>query len=369
MDSTLNLCATGREIASQPKVWRAWCTPLAGEARLLRAWIGERRPDEIWLSGAGSSAFIGEVVARELDATSRVPVKAVASTDFVSSPRSFLRPGVRPLIVSFGRSGNSSESLGVLELVDRLLPAADRLNITCNGESALAMHRGPGPGESRALVLPEETHDSGFAMTASFTTMMLSALAVLSDLDLDGVAARIATAAANAEKMIGLDLAVLDFASPPERIVFLGSGCLVGAARECALKVMELTAGRVAALWETPLGFRHGPKSFVDDSTRVVLLVASDALTRRYDLDLAAELKRQFGPQAVLTMGEADTEPHVVVGANGSDGWRAPVFVILAQIAGVRWSSDTGLNVDDPFAGHGNLTRVVSGVRLYADRV
>lgn len=369
MDSTLNFCATGREIVLQPQVWRAWIAPLAGAVNTLRTWIAGRRPDEIWLSGAGSSAYVGDIVAGELGATSHVPVKAVASTDFVSCPRNYLRKGVRLLVVSFGRSGNSSESLGVLDLLDRLMPEADRLNITCNREGVLATRPARGPGDSRALVLPESTHDSGFAMTASFTTMTLSALAVLSDLGPATLAERMEAAAASAETMVGLDLAALGMASPPERIVFLGSGSLMGAARESALKVMELTMGRVAALWDTPLGFRHGPKSFVNERTRVVVMIAGDPVVRRYDLDLIAELRRQFGTGTVLTMGEADAEPDVVVAANGSDGWRAPVFVILAQIAGVRWSSDMGINVDDPFAGHGNLTRVVSGVRLYADLV
>jgi tagatose-6-phosphate ketose/aldose isomerase len=31
----------------------------------------------------------------------------------------------------------------------------------------------------------------------------------------------------------------------------------------------------------------------------------------------------------------------------------------------VRWSDALGLPVDDPFAGQGTLTRVVSGVQLY----
>ncbi len=369
MDSSLSLWATGREIRSQPDVWRAWIAPLIAHAGALREWIAERGCDEIWLSGAGSSAFIGNVIAGELGASSRIPVKAVASTDFVSCPKNFLRPGVRPLVVSFGRSGDSSESLGVLDLLDRRLPEADRLNITCNEQSALATRSGPGPGESRALILPAETHDSGFAMTASFTTMTFSALAVLADIDVQAVAARIEKAAAGADRLIEVDLTAVDFASPPERIVFLGAGSLMGAARESALKVMELTTGRVAALWDTPLGFRHGPKSFVNDRTRIVVMISGDPLTSRYDRDLVDELGRQFGADKVLTMGEAAVEPDVVVEANGSDGWRAPVFVLLAQIAGVRWSSDMGINVDDPFAGHGNLTRVVSGVRLYADQV
>ncbi len=46
---------------------------------------------------------------------------------------------------------------------------------------------------------------------------------------------------------------------------------LQGAARESALKVLELTAGKLAAFYDSPTGFRHGPKSLVDDETLVVV--------------------------------------------------------------------------------------------------
>lgn len=62
--------------------------------------------------------------------------------------------------------------------------------------------------------------------------------------------------------------------APWKRIVYLGSGGLQGAARESALKVLELTAGKLAAFYDSPTGFRHGPKSLVDDETLVVVFVS-----------------------------------------------------------------------------------------------
>ncbi len=80
--------------------------------------------------------------------------------------------------------------------------------------------------------------------------------------------------------------------APWKRIVYLGSGGLQGAARESALKVLELTAGKLAAFYDSPTGFRHGPKSLVDNETLVVVFVSSHPYTRQYDLDLLAELRR-----------------------------------------------------------------------------
>ena len=51
------------------------------------------------------------------------------------------------------------------------------------------------------------------------------------------------------------------------RACFVGSGALRAVADECALKVVELSAGKVTTLAETPLGLRHGPMSSVDGQT------------------------------------------------------------------------------------------------------
>ncbi|XNM79562.1 SIS domain-containing protein [Escherichia coli] len=67
--------------------------------------------------------------------------------------------------------------------------------------------------------------------------------------------------------------------APWKRIVYLGSGGLQGAARQSALKVLELTAGKLAAFYDSPTGFRHGPKSLVDDETLVVVFVSSHPYT------------------------------------------------------------------------------------------
>jgi fructoselysine-6-P-deglycase FrlB-like protein len=150
----------------------------------------------------------------------------------------------------------------------------------------------------------------------------------------------------------------------PARAVFLGSGPLLAAARESALKVLELTAGEVATLWDSTLGFRHGPKAFVNAHTQVHVLVSSDPHTQRYDLDVVHEIRRQFGPSAVCTIGPAQAQCDVVVPTVGNDGWSLVLYVLYAQYMAMYWSHAMGLHVDNPFAS-GNLTRVVTGVTLY----
>ena len=344
-DTSLETWATWREIHQQPQVWRDWGRALDVEG--LRAWISDQNADDIWLCGAGTSAYIGDIIAAALP-----NVRSVPSTDLVANPSAFLN-GNRPLVVSFGRSGNSTESIGTLDALDVLAPDAPRLHITCNPDGALATRSATGP--LRVINLPEATHDAGFAMTSSFSTMLLTALALL-DAHCD-VPARFNALADQ------LDALLPKFGSPrPERAVYVGSGPLAFAAREAALKVMELSAGQIPALWDSTLGFRHGPKSFVLGATNITVFTSSHAPTSNYDADLIAELKDQFPNATVSSLGpKGDIDITMPFGP----AWAAPLCIAASQIDGVRWASELGLNVDNPFDGKGTLSRVVSGVKLY----
>lgn len=356
---------TTREIAQQPAVWRAFAPQVSAFAAEIRAWLTVRAHDEVWFCGAGTSAFIGETLAAYLNrAGGPARFRAVPTTDLVSSPRGFLRPGVRTLVVSFGRSGNSSESLGTLDLLNAHAPEADRLHITCNGDSALARPSPQGPGEQRTLVLPPETNDRGFAMTSSYTTMLLSALACFDPAPPEDPAVLMARLADAAEALIERGFRDLARLPMPERVVFLGSGPLTGSARECALKVLELTAGNITTSWDSTLGFRHGPKAVVNDKTLVFVLQSADPFTQAYDVDLANEIAAQFSAQTILRLGAAETGADIAVPAIGNDAWGSVLHVLIAQMLAVIWSERMGFAVDDPFAGR-NLTRVVAGVKLY----
>ena len=338
--------ATWAEIMRQPVIWRRWAGPLAGRAADLRDWIASH--DEIWLSGAGTSAYVGEIAAwgeRRL-----VPAP---TTDVVACPQDWLGREGRILSVQFGRSGDSSESVGMLDLLDAHRPDISRLSITCNGEGALAA-RMTG-ADARAIVLPEATHDAGFAMTSSFTTMLLTALACLGAIEV-----RVLRDLADRAETILSDLEARVIPRP-DRAVFLGSGALRGAARESALKVLELTAGRTATGWDSALGFRHGPKSFVGEDTCVFVSVHPHPHTARYDRAIAAEVAAQFPGASLVTMGEGC---EIEIGTCGEPRADAVLHVLAAQVLAARWSAELGLDVDDPFEGRA-LTRVVSGVALH----
>ena len=222
---------TYREVMHQPDVWLTAARELPALAGDVRAWIQARGYEEVWFCGAGTSAFIGESLSAYLnERRTAVRYRAVPTTELVAHPQGLLRPGTRRLLVSFGRSGESPETLATLALLDR--SGAGGLHITCNANGALARSAGP---RQRALVLPPETHDAGFAMTSSYSTMLLYALACFDDLPLTDIGPRLELMAAAGRDVLAAANRIAATLPPPQRVAFLGGGELGGVARESAL--------------------------------------------------------------------------------------------------------------------------------------
>ena len=265
----------------------------------------DRNGMRVILTGAGTSAFIGECLAPYLDAKLACRVEAIATTDLVSAPYLYFERETPTLLVSFGRSGNSPESVAALDLADQFVHEIFHLVVTCNAEGALA-GKASTSGNGRTILLPEETHDRSFAMTSSFSCMMYAALAALSGID--GMQARIEPIAQAVEAVIKQQAAPMRALAGRgyERVVYLGSHIFKGLAREAALKLLELTDGGIVAAYDSPMGFRHGPKTIVNGKTLVVVFLSNNAYTRRYDLDLLDEIARDGKSGGLLAISARD---------------------------------------------------------------
>lgn len=359
---------TRREILQQPDTLRATHALLAGQRGSIEAFLAPllANPDlRIMLAGAGTSAFIGECLAATLTRGTGRCVEAVATTDIVSAPDLYLKSDTPTLVVSFGRSGNSPESIAAIELVDARVSDAHHLIITCNADGALAKRAG---NDAYVVTLPEATHDRGFAMTSSFSAMMYAALAIFSGIQ--GCDARIepiAEAVAGALETVELRMAKLA-AREFRRVVYLGSGPFQGLAREAALKLLELTDGATATMFDSTLGFRHGPKTFVNRDTLIVVFVSNDPLTRAYDRDMIEELRKDDVAGAVLVVsaqGEIGDTIAVRGLESAADSDLLFPYIIPAQLFALHASLDRGLTPDTPNKA-GTVNRVVQGVRIYS---
>lgn len=361
---------TTREVLQQPTLWSRIEAQVASERARLDSFLAPLLAQEnlrVILTGAGTSAFIGECLAPALARHSLHPVQAVATTDLVAGPDSLLSPAVPTLLVSFARSGNSPESLAALELVDGYVEHCAHLVITCNAEGAL-YQRARTADNAFVLLLPEESNDRSFAMTSSFSGMLFAAALVLGALRGTDYGTRLAQMAeAVLPRCRPLLSQLIDGAF--ERVVFLGSKELKGLAHEAALKMLELTDGRVMALAESALGFRHGPKTILNSRTLVVAFVSNEPYTRQYDWDVIQELRRDAVAARVIALsGSAGPKPHADdVSLNApaaADLALCLPFVLFAQSLALARSLSLGLTPDRPNVA-GTVNRVVQGVTIY----
>ncbi|MFD9287516.1 SIS domain-containing protein [Streptomyces sp. NPDC060030] len=368
---------TIREIAQQPAVWRQ-VDRIVGESRTaLDAFLRPLKADpdlRVVLTGAGTSAFAGEVLSTTLARRLGRRVDAISTTDLVADPQGHFAGDAPTLLVSFARSGDSPESVATTELAEQVLTTVHHLVITCNSEGHLARTHAGRPS-SYVLLMPPESNDQGFAMTSSFTSMTLAALLALGGEAYEGVTERLARAAEwiiNSDRADRAVAALVD--REPERIVFLGSAALKGLAGESALKVLELNGGTVVTGAETSLGFRHGPKAVLNERTAVVVYLANDPYTRRYDMDIVAELRASHSPDAVVTVTSGSTEsPDEGTSHNDwivpdigdvDDAALALPSVVYAQLIALRSALARGIRADNPFPS-GEVNRVVQGVVLH----
>ncbi len=364
---------TEEEIRQQPASWIRSLNNISSIRSAIDRFLTPllcKNDLRIILTGAGTSAFIGDIIAPWLSRHTGKNITAVPTTDLVTNPMDYLTP--HPLLlVSFARSGNSPESVAAVELANQFVPECYHLSITCN-EAGNLYQNAVDSDNAFALLMPAETHDRGFAMTSSITTMMASCLAVFAPDMINNQTFRdVADRCQTILTSLG-DFSKGVFGNQPwKRIVYLGSGGLQGAARESALKVLELTAGKLAAFYDSPTGFRHGPKSLVDNETLVVVFISSHPYTRQYDLDLLAELRRdQQALRVVAIAAESDpvidAGPHILLPPSRAfiDTELAFCFLIYAQVFALTQSISVGNTPDTPSAS-GTVNRVVQGVVIH----
>ncbi|MFR2795559.1 SIS domain-containing protein [Romboutsia timonensis] len=370
---------TAKEIIQQPDTWRESIKNLIKNKIEIKSFIDSflsKKEFRIILTGAGTSAFAGEVCEPYLTSLLNKRVEAIATTDLVASPKSYFIKDMPTLLVSFARSGNSPESVHAVNLANQLVDDLYQVVITCNENGKLAKNT-VNDEKSLLLLMPPQTNDLGFAMTSSFTTMVLNAMAVFNINNIENFSSDVDKLSNSVNDFIENNIEKVTSLSNEdfERIVYLGSSTSKGIARESALKVLELTAGKVNASYDTPLGFRHGPKSVVDDKTVSVIYISNDEYTRKYDLDLAKEMLAHKKNDKVVIVGDnieedilnkADYVFNVEnINYNVENEVLLPLQqIIFGQMLSFLKSVNLGITPDNP-CPTGEVNRVVQGVILH----
>ncbi|MFC5630744.1 MULTISPECIES: SIS domain-containing protein [Streptococcus] len=371
---------TTREIKQQPEIWqealKLFKDKVTDIASFLDKVVGssKEKPVKVIFTGAGTSQYVGDTILPYLKRTadrSRFIFESIGTTELVSAPYDHLFADETVLLVSFARSGNSPESVAAVALTNQIVPNAYHLTITCAAEGLLAK-RAAGDEKNLLLLMPSRSNDAGFAMTGSFTCMLLTSLLIFDDAEslenkekyvsyLYQIGQDIISREEELQKLINLEF---------NRVVYLGSGSMAALTREAQLKILELTAGKIATIFDSSMGFRHGPKSFVNEKTIVLDFVHNDSYTRQYDIDLLEEVyddQIALKTLAVAQKGElkfsGDTF-ELLSDIILPEGYLALGMILVAQTISLLASIKVNNTPDTPSAS-GTVNRVVKGVIIH----
>jgi tagatose-6-phosphate ketose/aldose isomerase len=313
------------------------------------------------ITGAGTSAYAAAAIAEAWPGARAIPttdllLQSTAETELAVP---FIAEG--GLLISLARSGDSPESVAVVERFQRLFPAVHHLAFVCNAEGRLA--KTPGV---EAICLDPRTNDRSLAMTSSFSNLALGGLALLHGEQLAAALPDICREVS--DQLTTLNAAAEQIANwCDDRIVVLTSG-MHALASEASLKIVEMTDGRVFAMPETYLGLRHGPICFLREETPVICFSSMDANKRRYEQDLVEDLK-QRGLGRVVVVGNSDGGDIFPVRASASnlpDSLRTPFEIVFAQLLAYHLSVHAKIDPDNP-SPHGTITRVVRPFSIHQD--
>jgi tagatose-6-phosphate ketose/aldose isomerase len=374
----LGAANTTAEIKQQPDLWAETFALYKDKSREIEEFLFKLSTKysriRVIFTGAGTSAYVGDTVTpylKEKVDEKQWEMLSIPTTTLVSNPYQFLKADIPTLLVSFARSGNSPESVAAVQLAGQIVSELYQITITCAKEGQLAK-RAAGDENNLLLLMPEKSNDQGFAMTGSYTCMALTALLVFDSLSIEEKSTIVKMIHQMGESVIQREEIIQaiikhDF----DRIIYLGSGCLEGLAREAQLKILELTAGKVVTAFDSTLGFRHGPKSFVNEKSLVFVFVSNHPYTRQYDLDMLKEMQQDNIATYICAIEvEGNTKYDGNTFGFGSeaqfvpDAYLALPFVMIGQTISLLASVKVGNTPDTP-SPTGTVNRVVKGVTIY----
>jgi len=329
----------------------------------------------VFLVGAGTSDYVGRSLVPVLRRLWQCEVIAVPSTSLLTNVEQWLIHDRRYLWISFSRSGDSPEGVSVLEKALASHPEIRHIVVSCNAEGRMT-GSAAGKKQALAITLDDAANDRSLAMTSSFSNMVIfgQCLAHIHELERYEAILHQLVEAGSSFLPFAADAAAALAAESYSRVCFIGSGALEGAAVESALKVLELTAGKILCMSESAMGLRHGPMAALDKTTLLVALLSSNENVARYERDLLQETMKKGLVKTQIAVGgqsgyslDGFAERYLAPSVKTAvpDDCRPPVDVMFGQLLGLFFSLRCNLTPDRPSPG-GVINRVVQNVKIYS---
>jgi tagatose-6-phosphate ketose/aldose isomerase len=375
------LAHTPAEIAQQPTTWQSTFSLFRQRQAEINAFLSagglSLDPNScpvVFLVGAGTSDYVGQSLVYLLRRMWQCDVIAVPSTDLLTHADALILPHRRYLWISFSRSGDSPEGVAVLREALEKRPYIHHLIVCCNAKGQM-IRETVGQPQALGICLNDAVNDRGLAMTSSFTNMVLFGQCLAHAADLgpyEEILGQLVQAGRCFLRVAGECAAELA-GEPFAKACLVGSGPLRAVARESALKVLELTAGKTPTMSESALGLRHGPMAALDKETLFVSFLSGEPRVQKFEMDLLEEIGRkrlvrsrvviagQFPSQAD-SLAEYRLAPGTSIAV--ADDYRPIVDVMFGQMLGLFFSLRWNLRPDSP-SPNGAISRVVQNVNIH----
>jgi len=301
--------------------------------------------------GCGSSYLLSRLIAAFWTKHFYIPATGVPASELLFAPEETLRRIGAEQIVLMSRSGETTETMRVAELL-KSHKTVQTLAVTCNPKSELenlCMH----------TFMMDWADEKSTVMTRSFTAILLA----FQRLALEFVGDELLSAALGELPKVGqkwLDAngkRIQEFATKRKftDYVFLGQGVHYWLAEEAALKVTEMSSS-YAQVYHS-LEFRHGPRSIAGPETLITFYMSDAA--RNAEITLARELKA-LGAAVFVIVNRAsdelkDCDLVLELGLDAPESARYAMTAIPAHLLGMGVGLRKGLDPDSPR----NLTRAV----------
>lgn len=330
------------EISSQGSAWAEIIPLILNQREAIRELF--EGIDAVVFTGCGSGLNASYSAAPLFQILTGIPARSIPAAETYLFPDACLPGGKKHAAVLISRSGRTSEVLRSLDYFRER--SFMTLGITCTADSPLAQ------GSDLCLLLTPVS-EQAVATTRSLTGMILAAQLVSAIVAkdasyLDELFRLPEVFIANLEqyhalgKLIGEETRLARFA-------FVGNGPFFGCARECQLKVKEMTLLPADAY--PMFDFRHGPQSNVSPRMLVTALLSDTAPQQE-----AAFLKDMFALDGIV-WGICDKSDvniknatHYVLELNSnlSELARLPLYLPAVQYMAYYRALSLDLNPDEP---------------------
>jgi glutamine---fructose-6-phosphate transaminase (isomerizing) len=334
------------EIVSQPYGWGKAYEQLVGRRdEIMAVWAGVQ-PQQIIVTGCGSTHYLSQTAAALLQSLTGIPARGLPASEIVLFPDQVLHRPEETLLLAISRSGTTTETAAAMDKF-RSLGGKAVWGITCYADTPVGQ-------ESDFVLLTDMAQEQSIAQTLSFSTMLFTAqglAALVGGHDLMPLGEVPTVCEQLIQSTYGL---ATHWGTEPEveRFFFLGSGPLYGMACEAMLKMKEMSITHAEAYHF--LEFRHGPKALVDEHAMVVGMIGAENF--RHEAAVISEMAEMGGKTVTLVPGKANAGHVTVHLPDHLPAWTMPVLYlpVVQSMAHAR-SMEKGLDPDNPR----NLSAVV----------